>query len=56
MSYAPVLQRLFLLFAYGKVVRTLRCPVSASIRWGQGRCAALPRGLCDRGRETRGFS
>ena len=43
------------LFACGKVVRTLRCPLSALMRWGQGRCAALPRGLCDRGRETRGF-
>ena len=45
-----------ILFAYGKVVRTLRCSLSALMRWGQGRCAALPRGLCDRGCETRGFS
>ena len=42
--------------SYAKVVRTLRCPLSALMRCGQGRCAALPRGLCDRGRETRGFS
>ena len=33
------------LFAYGKVVRTLRCPLSALMRWRQGHCAALPRGL-----------
>ena len=45
-----------ILLAYEKVVRTLRCPLSALMLWGQGRCAALPRGLCDRGRETRGFS
>ena len=39
--------RLFL-FAYGMVVRTLRCPFSALMRWGEGHCAALPRGLWDR--------
>ena len=55
-SYAPVLTTLgpshnSLFFAYGKVVRTLRCPLSALMRWGQGHCAALPRGLWDRGRE-----
>ena len=60
MSYAPVLKtpgpsQEFFLFACGKVVRTLRCPLSALLRWGQGRCAALPRGLCDQGRETRVF-
>ena len=61
-SYAPVLKTPghvtgvdTILSAYGKVVRTLRCPLSALMRWGQGRCAALPRGLYDRDRETRGF-
>ena len=57
-SYAPVLTTLGpsqnspFLFAYGKVVRKLRCPLSALLRWGPGHCAALPRGLWDRGRET----
>ena len=47
---------ILLVISYEKVVRTLWCPLSALMRWGQGRCAALPRGLCDRGRETRGLS
>ena len=48
-SYAPVLttpgpsQNSPFQFAYGKVVRTLRCPLSASMRWGQGHCAATVR-------------
>ena len=57
--YAPVLKNTWtvtgvdtILLAYAKVVR---CSLSALMRWGEGRCAALPRGLCDRGREKRGF-
>ena len=63
LSYAPVLKNTWIvtrvdtiLLAYENVVRTLRCPLSTLMRWRQGRCAALPSGLCDRRRETRGFS